>query len=74
MILMLATSFKKTTRMIGAKNWKRLHTTGIHVLAFVMAITYAARLTESFLYLIALIPLLAVITLRVKLHWAKKRS
>ncbi|MGV8917212.1 MAG: hypothetical protein ACOH2R_05340 [Pseudomonas sp.] len=51
-ILLSLTSFKATTRMIGAKAWKVLHTTGMWVLAGVFALSFFKRIPMSYWYAI----------------------
>ena len=52
-ILLLAlTSFKSTTRLIGAKAWKRLHVSGMWVLAAIFAYSNFKRIPMSAWYVL----------------------
>lgn len=75
-ILLLAlTSFKSTTRLIGAIAWKRLHTTGMWVLAAIFAYSNFKRIPMSAWYVLPFGLICAATAVRLvgKLAQANKR-
>ncbi|WP_434674348.1 ferric reductase-like transmembrane domain-containing protein [Pseudomonas sp. R1-15] len=75
-ILLLAlTSFKSTTRLIGATAWKRLHTTGMWVLAAIFAYSNFKRIPMSAWYVLPFGLICAATAVRLvgKLAQANKR-
>ncbi|WP_434647520.1 ferric reductase-like transmembrane domain-containing protein [Pseudomonas sp. D1-2] len=76
-ILLLAlTSFKSTTRLIGATAWKRLHTTGMWVLAAIFAYSNFKRIPMSAWYVLPFGLICAATAVRLvgKLAQANKRQ
>ena len=75
-LLLALTSFKSTTRLIGATAWKRLHTTGMWVLAAIFAYSNFKRIPMSDWYVLpfGLICAATAIRLMGKLAQANKRQ
>ncbi|WP_457966952.1 hypothetical protein M1D68_13090 [Pseudomonas sp. R4-84] len=76
-ILLLAlTSFKSTTRLIGTTAWKRLHTTGMWVLAAIFAYSNFKRIPMSAWYVLPFGLICAATAVRLvgKLAQANKRQ
>ncbi|ALN91914.1 ferric reductase-like transmembrane domain-containing protein [Lysobacter gummosus] len=74
-VLMTVTSFKPVARRLSAVAWKRLHTTGMWVIAAVFASSYFKRIPMDSAYAIPFGILLAAIAIRQvgKLAQANKR-
>ena len=64
-ILMTATSFDRTAPVLGPRAWRALHLVGGYYLLLQFTVSFGKRIPESPLYALALIPLLAVFTLRM---------
>jgi sulfoxide reductase heme-binding subunit YedZ len=64
-IAMAATSFDRTAAAIGARAWRILHVTGGYYLWFQFMVSFGKRIPGMPLYALFLIPLLAVMTLRL---------
>jgi DMSO/TMAO reductase YedYZ heme-binding membrane subunit len=64
-ILMAATSFDRTAAMIGPRTWRILHLTGGYYLWFQFMVSFGKRVPGMPLYALFLIPLLAVMALRL---------
>ena len=64
--LMTITSFQKTASLLGDQGWKILHTVGIYYLWLAFTVTFADRLSESFLIYFPFVSLL-VIALLIRL-------
>jgi methionine sulfoxide reductase heme-binding subunit len=64
-IAMTATSFDRTTAALGPRAWRALHLVGGYYLLLQFTVSFGKRIPESPLYALALIPLLAVFTLRM---------
>jgi methionine sulfoxide reductase heme-binding subunit len=64
-ILMAATSFDSTAAMIGPRAWRILHLTGGYYLWFQFMVSFGKRVPGMPLYSVFLIPLLAVMALRL---------
>jgi sulfoxide reductase heme-binding subunit YedZ len=64
-ILMAATSFDRTAAMIGPRAWRILHLTGGYYLWFQFMVSFGKRVPGMPLYSVFLIPLLAVMALRL---------
>lgn len=62
---MTATSFDKTTRWLGRKRWKALHTVGGYYILIVFAQRYILTAVENPAYLPLAVLTLAVFGLRV---------
>jgi DMSO/TMAO reductase YedYZ heme-binding membrane subunit len=76
-ILLLAlTSFKSTTRLIGTTAWKRLHTTGMWVVAAIFAYSNFKRIPMSDWYVLPFGLICAATAIRLvgKLAQANKRQ
>ena len=63
---MTITSFQKTASLLGDQGWKILHTVGIYYLWLAFTVTFADRLSESFLIYFPFVSLL-VIALLIRL-------
>jgi methionine sulfoxide reductase heme-binding subunit len=64
-IAMAATSFDRTASMIGPRAWRILHLTGGYYLWFQFMVSFGKRIPGMPLYAAFLIPLLAVMALRL---------
>ena len=64
-IVMAATSFDRTAAAIGPHAWRGLHLTGGYYLWFQFLVSFGKRIPDMPLYALFLIPLLAVIALRL---------
>lgn len=64
-ILMTATSFDRTASMIGPRAWRILHLTGGYYLWFQFMVSFGKRVPGMPLYAAFLIPLSAVMALRL---------
>ena len=64
-IAMAATSFDRTAQSIGARGWRLLHLTGGYYLLFQFMVSFGKRIPEMPLYVLFLLPLLAVFALRM---------
>ena len=64
-ILMTATSFDRTASMIGPRAWRILHLTGGYYLWFQFMVSFGKRIPDMPPYVLFLIPLVAVFTLRM---------
>jgi sulfoxide reductase heme-binding subunit YedZ len=64
-IAMAATSFDRTAAMIGPRAWRILHLTGGYYLWFQFMVSFGKRVPGMPLYALFLIPLLAVMALRL---------
>jgi DMSO/TMAO reductase YedYZ heme-binding membrane subunit len=75
-LLLALTSFKSTTRLIGATAWKRLHTTGMWVLAAIFAYSNFKRIPMSAWYVLPFGLICAATAVRLvgKLAQANKRQ
>ncbi len=62
---MAATSFNRTARAIGPRAWRILHTSGGYYLWFQFMISFGKRIPAMPSYAWFLLPLLAVMALRV---------
>ena len=62
---MAATSFDRTARAIGARAWRTLHLTGGYYLLFQFTVSFGKRVPDVPLYVLFLVPLLAVFALRM---------
>ncbi|GLS33538.1 hypothetical protein [Neomesorhizobium albiziae] len=75
--LLAATSFSIFSRHLSAAAWKRLHTTGIWVIAIIFALSFLKRVpTVSALYVIPLLIVCVAIAVRLigKRAQARKRT
>jgi len=75
LLAMTVTSFKPVARRMSARAWKRLHTTGMWVLAAVFALSYFKRIAMNPAYALPFALLVAAIAVRVigKLALSQKR-
>jgi sulfoxide reductase heme-binding subunit YedZ len=64
-IAMTATSFDRTAAAIGPRAWRVLHLTGGYYLWFQFMVSFGRRAPDMPLYTLFLIPLLAVMALRL---------
>src|SRR5260370_19121191 len=64
-IAMAATSFDRAATAIGPRAWRILHLTGGYYLLFQFMVSFGKRIPDMPLYGLFLIPLLAVIGLRL---------
>jgi methionine sulfoxide reductase heme-binding subunit len=62
---MAATSFDRTAAAIGPRAWRILHLTGGYYLLFQFTVSFGKRIPDMPLYALFLIPLLAVLALRL---------
>ena len=62
---MAATSFDRTADAIGPRAWRILHLTGGYYLWFQFMVSFGKRIPDMPLYSLFLIPLLAVMALRL---------
>ena len=64
-IAMTATSFDRTAAALGRRGWRALHLTGGYYLLFQFTVSFAKRIPDMPLYVLFLIPLVAVFALRM---------
>ena len=64
-IAMTATSFDRTAAAMGARAWRRLHLVGGYYLWLQFLVSFGKRIPDMPLYGLFLIPLLAVLALRL---------
>jgi DMSO/TMAO reductase YedYZ heme-binding membrane subunit len=64
-VAMAATSFDRTAAAIGPRGWRILHLTGGYYLWFQFMVSFGKRIPDMPLYALFLIPLLAVMALRL---------
>ena len=64
-IAMTATSFDRTAAALGPRAWRALHLVGGYYLLLQFTVSFGRRIPESPLYALALVPLLAVFTVRM---------
>jgi methionine sulfoxide reductase heme-binding subunit len=64
-IAMTATSFDRTAAAMGARAWRRLHLVGGYYLWLQFVVSFGKRIPDMPLYGLFLIPLLAVLALRL---------
>ncbi|MBR0938443.1 ferric reductase-like transmembrane domain-containing protein [Bradyrhizobium jicamae] len=64
-IALTATSFDRTAAMLGPRAWRALHLTGGYYLLLQFTVSFAKRIPEMPLYVLFLIPLAAVLALRL---------
>jgi methionine sulfoxide reductase heme-binding subunit len=64
-IAMTATSFDRTAAAMGARAWRRLHLVGGYYLWLQFIVSFGKRIPDMPLYGLFLIPLLAVLALRL---------
>jgi sulfoxide reductase heme-binding subunit YedZ len=62
---MTATSFDRTAAAIGPRAWRRLHLMGGYYLWLQFMVSFGKRIPEMPIYGLFLIPLLAVLALRL---------
>lgn len=75
-LLMAITSFKGPASLLGPKGWKRLHTTGMWVIAAIFAYSYFKRIPMSYLYAVPFAILCSAAAVRVvgKVSQSVKRN
>jgi methionine sulfoxide reductase heme-binding subunit len=64
-IAMAATSFDRAAEAIGPRAWRMLHLTGGYYLWFQFMVSFGKRIPDMPLYALFLVPLLAVMALRL---------
>ncbi len=64
-LAMAATSFDRTAAAVGPRAWRILHLTGGYYLWFQFMVSFGKRIPDMPLYALFLIPLLAVMALRL---------
>jgi sulfoxide reductase heme-binding subunit YedZ len=64
-VAMTATSFDRTASAIGPRAWRMLHLTGGYYLLLQFTVSFGKRIPDMPLYALFLIPLVAVLALRV---------
>ncbi|MBR0799318.1 hypothetical protein JQ615_28420 [Bradyrhizobium jicamae] len=64
-IALTATSFDRTAAMLGMRAWRALHLTGGYYLLLQFTVSFGKRIPEMPLYVLFLIPLAAVLALRL---------
>jgi len=64
-ILMTATSFDRTAAALGPRAWRTLHLVGGYYLLLQFTVSFGQRIPQSPLHALALIPLFAVLALRM---------
>ncbi|MGV7218834.1 hypothetical protein [Bradyrhizobium sp. UFLA05-112] len=64
-VAMAATSFDRTADLLGPRAWRTLHLVGGYYLCFQFMVSFAKRVPAMPLYAAFLVPLLAVIALRL---------
>ena len=62
---MAATSFDRTAALLGPRRWRILHVSGGYYLLFQFMVSFGKRIPDMPLYSLFLIPLLAVLALRL---------
>ncbi|CAD5109532.1 ferric reductase-like transmembrane domain-containing protein [Zestomonas carbonaria] len=75
-LLLTLTSFKGPARLLGAKAWKRLHVTGMWVIAAIFTYSYFKRIPTNLLYAIPFGIVVAAVAVRLvgKLALAARRN
>ena len=73
-VFMLVTSFDRPAAWVGPKVWKRVHTLGGYLLFLTFLATYGRRATESPIYGIQVLLLVAVLGLRIARRARKSRQ
>lgn len=71
---MTATSFDRTTQMIGPRAWKILHTTGSYYIWFIFANSYLSRAAMIPEYIPAAAVVVLALALRIAARVAKTRA
>ncbi|WFU18363.1 hypothetical protein [Bradyrhizobium sp. CB3481] len=64
-LALTATSFDRTAAAIGARAWRRLHLIGGYYLLFQFMVSFGKRIPDMPLYVLFLVPLVAVFALRM---------
>jgi sulfoxide reductase heme-binding subunit YedZ len=72
-LLLTITSFKAPARLIGPHNWKRLHRTGVWIIAVVFAASFVARISHNVAYAIPAAIMIAAMLLRAASRQASAR-
>ena len=71
-LLMTITSFKRPAAILGRRNWKILHTTGMYYLWLSFTIAFSERLNELWLIYLPFITLLILALILRLIPWRKK--
>jgi len=69
-LLLTVTSFKTPARLIGPINWKRLHRTGVWIIAIIFAGSYFTRIHQHPGYVVPGMIMVAAMLLRVTARFA----
>ena len=72
-IAMAATSFDRSAAALGPRAWRRLHLIGGYYLLFQFTMWFGKRIPDMPLYALFLIPLVAVLALRM-IAWRRART
>ena len=64
-VLLTATSFATPARLVGPKNWKVLHRTGVWVIAVIFAGSFLTRVSHHTVYVVPGMIMVAAMLLRV---------
>ncbi|RDK07528.1 ferric reductase-like transmembrane domain-containing protein [Cupriavidus lacunae] len=73
-LLLTITSFDTPMRLVGPVNWKRLHRTGVWVIAVIFAGSFLTRIPQHAGYAVPGVIMLAAMLLRVAVYFGKARS
>jgi hypothetical protein len=72
-VAMAATSFDRTAAWLGARRWRRLHTSGMYYLWTIFAVSYVPRaIMESPAY--APFAVVAIVALALRIRYRTRRS
>jgi methionine sulfoxide reductase heme-binding subunit len=63
-VLLTVTSFTAPARLIGRKNWKVLHRTGVWIIAFIFAASFLTRVSHHAAYVVPGVIMVAAMLLR----------
>jgi len=64
-VLLTATSFVAPARLVGPKNWKVLHRTGVWIIAVIFAGSFLTRISHHTVYVVPGVIMIAAMLLRV---------
>lgn len=65
LLAMTVTSFPRTTKLIGPRNWRILHTAGMYYFWMVFAGGFAARLGTEWVYIVAMGLMVTAMIIRI---------
>jgi methionine sulfoxide reductase heme-binding subunit len=72
-LLLTVTSFKGPARLIGPVSWKRLHRTGVWIIAIIFAASYFTRIHQHADYVVPFVIMVAAMLLRVATRFTNLR-